>query len=107
MADIEPITSDYVRIKRKMTTMFMYMSPSTETPADLKAKIHLVTKVPVTDMKLFIDKNGDVALDDSKLLAEQKVENDQELYMIYRAAESDEWEKLEIGESKPAAAATS
>ena len=39
-----------------------------DTAADLKAKIHKITKVPAVDMKLFIDKNGEIVLDENKAL---------------------------------------
>ena len=108
-AATEPVTSDYVRVRRKKTTIFLWADMS-DTAADLKAKIHKITKVPAVDMKLFIDKNGEIVLDENKALADQKarlllanpdvgalpriptsnpsrarqVENDQELFMVYR-----------------------
>ena len=33
----------------------------------------LRTQVPVTDMRLYLDKNGDIPLDEKKSLADQKV----------------------------------
>ena len=108
-AATEPVTSDYVRVRRQMTTTFLWVDPA-DTAADLKAKIHKITKVPAGDIKLFIDKTGDVVLDETKSLADQKarrapmppfpqwlcqamrfawcvlpqVDNDQELFMVYR-----------------------
>ena len=70
-AATEPITSDYVRVRRQMTTTFLWVDPA-DTAADLKAKIHKITKVPAGDIKLFIDKTGDVVLDETKSLADQK-----------------------------------
>ena len=70
-AATEPVTSDYVRVKRKNRTIFLWVDPS-DAAADLKAKIHKITKVPAADMKLFIDKTGDVVLDENKSLADQK-----------------------------------
>ena len=67
----EPITSDYVRVRRKKTTIFLWVDMS-DTATDLKAKIHKITKVPAVDMKLFIDKNGEIVLDENKPLADQK-----------------------------------
>ena len=54
-----------------MTTTFLWVDPA-DTAADLKAKIHKITKVPAGDIKLFIDKTGDVVLDETKSLADQK-----------------------------------
>ena len=70
-AATEPVTSDYVRVRRQMTTTFLWVDPA-NTAADLKAKIHKITKVPANDIKLFIDKTGDVVLDETKSLADQK-----------------------------------
>jgi hypothetical protein len=70
-AATEPVTSDYVRVRRQMTTTFLWVDPA-NTAADLKAKIHQITKVPASDIKLFIDKTGDVVLDETKSLADQK-----------------------------------
>ena len=70
-APTEPVISDYVRVRRKKTTIFLWADPA-DTAVDLKAKIHKITKVPAVDMKLFIDKNGEVVLDDNKSLADQK-----------------------------------
>lgn len=70
-APTEPVLSDYVRVRRKKTTIFLWADPA-DTAIDLKAKIHKITKVPAVDMKLFIDKNGEVVLDDNKSLADQK-----------------------------------
>ena len=64
--------SDYVRIKRKNTTIFLYVLLS-DTAGDVRAKISAVNKVPVSDIRLFLDKNGDIPLDEKKSLADQKV----------------------------------
>lgn len=96
-AATEPVTSDYVRVRRQMTTTFLWVDPA-NTAADLKAKIHQITKVPASDIKLFIDKTGDVVLDETKSLADQKVDNDQELFMVYRKEGGEgEWEEIQIG----------
>merc|ERR1711865_454496 len=96
-AATEPVTSDYVRVRRQMTTTFLWVDPA-DTAADLKAKIHKITKVPAGDIKLFIDKTGDVVLDETKSLADQKVDNDQELFMVYRKEGGEgEWEEIQIG----------
>ena len=64
--------TDYVRIKRKQTTIFAYIEQG-DTIHDLRAKVNHVTKVPTTDMKFFIDKDGEVPVDEMKSLAGQKV----------------------------------
>ena len=63
--------SIYVRVKRKKTTIFLMVEPS-DTAADLKIKIHHITKVPTTDMKLYVDAKGEVQMDENKSLTDQK-----------------------------------
>ena len=65
-------SSDYVRVKRKNTTIFLYIC-STDSAHEVRAKVSTVTKVPVHDIKLYLDANGEVGLDENKTLAEQKV----------------------------------
>lgn len=66
--------SDHVRIKRKKTTIFLYME-SDATVHDLRAKVNHITKVPTSDIKFFVDKDGEIVVDENKTLAEQKVRN--------------------------------
>lgn len=87
--------TDYVRIKRKKTTMFLYTEPQ-DTVHDLRAKVNHITKVPTTDVKFFIDTEGEVPVDENKTLADQKIQNEDVLYMIYRKEGSDEWEDIEL-----------
>ena len=61
----------YVRVKRKKTAIFLMVEP-TDTASDLKIKIHHITKVATTDMKLYLDAKGEVQLDENKSLADQK-----------------------------------
>ena len=65
-------SSDYVRVKRKNTTIFLYIC-GTDSAHEVRAKVSTVTKVPVHDIKLYLDANGEVGLDENKTLAEQKV----------------------------------
>ena len=97
-------SSDYVRVKRRNTTIFLYVN-FTDTAPEVRAKINAVTKVPVNEIKLYLDSSGEVSLDENKTLAEQKVrrarepqphatrerggslaqvENDQEMFMVYK-----------------------
>ena len=48
------------------------MVEPTDTASDLKIKIHHITKVATTDMKLYLDAKGEVQLDENKSLADQK-----------------------------------
>ena len=65
--------SDYLRVKRKRTTIFLYAELASDTVHDLRAKVNLITKVPTTDIRFFIDIAGEIALDEHKTLADQKV----------------------------------
>ena len=72
MAESSSEPSMYVRVKRKKTAIFLMVEP-TDTASDLKIKIHHITKVATTDMKLYLDAKGEVQLDENKSLADQKV----------------------------------
>ena len=71
MAESSSEPSMYVRVKRKKTAIFLMVEP-TDTASDLKIKIHHITKVATTDMKLYLDAKGEVQLDETKSLADQK-----------------------------------
>ena len=77
------LASDYVRVKRRSTSIFLYVN-FTDTAPEVRAKLNAVTKVPVNEIKLYLDAGGEVTLDENKTLAEQKVENDQEMFMVYK-----------------------
>ncbi|KAK6942321.1 Ubiquitin-like domain [Dillenia turbinata] len=64
----------YIRVKRSKTTYFLQCDP-TETILDIKQKLHALIDQPVTDQRLILVGSGEI-LEDSKTLAEQKVEND-------------------------------
>ncbi|KAF5190840.1 Ubiquitin-like superfamily protein [Thalictrum thalictroides] len=64
----------YIRVKRDKTTYFVQCDP-TETSLDIKQKLHGLIDQPVTDQRLILVASGEV-LDDSKTMADQKVEND-------------------------------
>ncbi|KAK4353576.1 hypothetical protein RND71_025770 [Anisodus tanguticus] len=64
----------YIRVKRNKTTYFIQCDP-TETILQLKEKLYNLIDQPVNDQRLVLMPAGDV-LEDSKSLADQKVEND-------------------------------
>ncbi|KDP38708.1 hypothetical protein JCGZ_04061 [Jatropha curcas] len=64
----------YIRVKRDKATYFIQCDP-TEKVLEIKQKLHVLIDKPVNDQRLFLMPNGEV-LDDSKSLADQKVEND-------------------------------
>jgi len=97
-AAAEPVSSNYVRVKRKKTTIFLYVDTA-DTSHDLRAKINQIMKVPTTDIKFFLDRNGELPIDEHKSPADMKVENDQELFMIYKKEGTEEWEEIDIGVS--------
>ena len=81
---------------RKRTTIFLYIEPKLDTVHDLRARINHITKVPTTDVRFFIDKEGEVPVDEMKCLEDQKIANDDVLYMVYRKEGSDDWEPIEL-----------
>lgn len=97
------LPTDFVRVKRKKTTMFLYIEAQ-DTVHDLRAKVNHITKVPTTDVKFFVDAAGEVTVDENKTLADQKIHNDDVLYMIYRKEGSEEWEDIELDGGDGAAA---
>ena len=68
----EPVTSDYVRVKRKKSTIFLYVDQA-DTSHDLRAKVNAIMKVPTTDIKFYLDRDGELPLDEHKTLADMKV----------------------------------
>ncbi|MQM15246.1 hypothetical protein Taro_048189 [Colocasia esculenta] len=64
----------YVRVKRNKTTYFVQCDP-TETILDIKQKLQVLIEQPVNNQRLTLVPTDEI-LDDSKTLAEQKVEND-------------------------------
>ncbi|XP_068635617.1 uncharacterized protein [Aristolochia californica] len=64
----------YIRVKRNKTTYFLQCDP-TETILDIKQKLHTLIDQPVSGQCLILEGKNEV-LEDSKTLAEQKVEND-------------------------------
>lgn len=65
--------SEYLRVKRKRTTIFLYADMPTDTVHDLRARVNLITKVPTTDIRFYLDLSGEVQLDENKTLKDQKV----------------------------------
>ncbi|KAK4717365.1 hypothetical protein R3W88_015703 [Solanum pinnatisectum] len=64
----------YIRVKRNKTTYFIQCDP-TETILQMKEKLSNLIDQPANDQQLVLMPAGDV-LEDSKSLADQKVEND-------------------------------
>ncbi|KAG8097388.1 hypothetical protein GUJ93_ZPchr0013g36337 [Zizania palustris] len=67
----------YIRVKRNKTTYFIQCDP-TETTLSIKQKIQSLIDQPPSNQQLILlaKNNVSVILDDSKTLADQKVEND-------------------------------
>ncbi|PPD81625.1 hypothetical protein GOBAR_DD21428 [Gossypium barbadense] len=83
----------YIRVKRSKTTYFIQCDP-TETTLDIKQKLHTLIDQPVNDQRLILMSNGDI-LEDSKTLADQKVENDAVLALTLRK-DDNEFEDVNI-----------
>ncbi|XVE63493.1 hypothetical protein DITRI_Ditri07aG0024700 [Diplodiscus trichospermus] len=64
----------YIRVKRSKTTYFIQCDP-TETTLVIKQKLHNLIDQPVNDQRLILLHTREI-LEDSKTLADQKVEND-------------------------------
>ncbi|XP_043706954.1 uncharacterized protein LOC122656481 isoform X2 [Telopea speciosissima] len=83
----------YIRIKREKTTYFLQCDP-TETILDIKQKLQTLIDQPVNDQRLILVTTNEV-LDDSKTLADQKVENDAVVALTLKK-DDDEFEDVNI-----------
>ncbi|KAF5749492.1 Ubiquitin-like superfamily protein [Tripterygium wilfordii] len=87
----------YIRVKRVKTTYFIQCDP-TETILDIKSKLHTLIDQPVNDQRLVLAETGEV-LEDSKTLADQKVENDAVVALTLRK-DDNEFEEVNIERPK-------
>ncbi|KAK9144348.1 hypothetical protein Sjap_004251 [Stephania japonica] len=83
----------YIRVKRNKTTYFVQCDP-TETILDIKQKLCSLIDQPVNDQRLILRATGEV-LEDSKTLADQKVENDAVVALTLRK-DGSEFEDVNI-----------
>lgn len=83
----------YIRVKRSKTTYFLQCDP-TETILEIKQKLLALIDQPVSDQRLILVGTGEV-LDDSKTLADQKVENDAVVALTLRK-DDNEFEDVNI-----------
>ncbi|XP_042000765.1 uncharacterized protein LOC121750312 [Salvia splendens] len=86
-------TGMYIRVKRNKTTYFLQCVPS-ETILQIKEKLHEITDHPVENQRLILLPNREM-LDDSKSLADQKVENDAVVALTLRK-DDNEFEEVNI-----------
>ncbi|KAI3946699.1 hypothetical protein MKW98_003262 [Papaver atlanticum] len=85
----------HIRVKREKTTYFVQCDP-TETILDIKQKLHTLIDQPVNDQRLILLETGHV-LEDSKTLADQKVENDVIVALTLRKDDT-EFEDIKINQ---------
>ncbi|XP_027772869.1 uncharacterized protein LOC107020334 isoform X2 [Solanum pennellii] len=83
----------YIRVKRNKTTYFIQCDP-TETVLQMKEKLSNLIDQPANDQQLVLMPAGDV-LEDSKSLADQKVENDAVVALTLRK-DDNEFEEVNI-----------
>ncbi|KAL3535151.1 hypothetical protein ACH5RR_003612 [Cinchona calisaya] len=83
----------YIRVKRNKTTYFLQCLPS-EKVLQIKEKLQILIDQPANDQRLILIKYGEV-LDDSKSLADQKVENDAALALTLRK-DDNEFEDVNV-----------
>ncbi|CAA2953996.1 polyubiquitin 9 [Olea europaea subsp. europaea] len=86
-------TAMYIRVKRNKITYFLTCVPS-ETILQIKEKLQELIDQPVNDQRLIVMPNKEV-LDDSKSLADQKVENDAVVALTLRK-DDNEFEDVNI-----------
>ncbi|XP_062159067.1 uncharacterized protein LOC133866529 isoform X1 [Alnus glutinosa] len=83
----------YIRVKRSKTTYFIRCDP-TETILGIKEKLHVLADQPVNNQRLILVGTGEI-LEDSKTLADQKVENDAVVALTLRK-DDNEFEEVNI-----------
>ncbi|VVB16373.1 unnamed protein product [Arabis nemorensis] len=85
----------YIRVKRMKTTYFIQCDP-TETVLDVKQKLFALIEQPVSNQRLVLMSTEEV-LEDSKSLADQKVENDAVVALTLRK-DDNEFEDVNIAQ---------
>ncbi|KAL0785021.1 hypothetical protein Bca101_001266 [Brassica carinata] len=85
----------YIRVKRMKATYFIQCDP-TETVLDVKQKLFTLIEQPVSNQRLILMCTEEV-LEDSKSLAEQKVENDEVVALTLRKDDGD-FEDVDIAQ---------
>ncbi|KAE9604499.1 hypothetical protein Lalb_Chr11g0072501 [Lupinus albus] len=83
----------YIRVKRSKTTYFIKCKPSDKV-LDIKEKLQELIDQPANDQRLVLPGTREV-LEDSKTLAEQKVENDAVVALTLRK-DDNEFEEVII-----------
>ncbi|XP_073152837.1 uncharacterized protein [Henckelia pumila] len=83
----------YIRVKREKATYFLQCVPS-ETILQIKEKLQELIDKPANHQRLILMSNQEV-LDDSKSLADQKVENDAVVALTLRK-DDNEFEDVNI-----------
>ncbi|XP_062211366.1 uncharacterized protein LOC133912569 [Phragmites australis] len=84
----------YIRVKRNKTTYFIQCDP-TETTLNIKQKLHSLIDQPLSNQRLILLATNSI-LDDSKTLADQKVENDSIVALTLRKDDNSEFEDVFI-----------
>jgi hypothetical protein len=88
----------YVRVKRKNQTMFLHVDPSDSFMA-LKTRIGEVNAVDPSTIALYA-KDRVRELVDVATVADQEIENDSIVYMVYQKPNSESFEEIDVPESK-------
>ncbi|KAG6511984.1 ubiquitin-like isoform X2 [Zingiber officinale] len=84
----------YIRVKRHKTTYFMQCDP-TDTALDIKQKLQSLVDQPTDSQRLTLLTSNTI-LEDSKTLAEQRVENDAVVALTLRKPDDNEFEEVYI-----------
>ncbi|XP_024401451.1 uncharacterized protein [Physcomitrium patens] len=97
------MTAMFIRVKRKRTTYFLHCDPS-ECVLETKAKLQLLSDVPVHNQRLVLVVPQPIVLDECKTLATQKVVNDAVVALTLKVKgineatgeETEAWEEVNI-----------
>jgi transcription elongation factor B subunit 2 len=91
-ATLSPLTNPacickrYVRLKRQSTTVFMHVEP-TDNFLTIKNKAGGILKMDPGQIGLFADEQKGKELVDLATIADQEIENDKVIYMVFRKGE--------------------
>jgi len=84
--------SQYVRVKRKNQTVFLYADPG-EKIIDVKRKLAKINEKSLEDLGLLFN---DTKLENDMTVGDYKIENDNVIFMVYKKPDSEAYEEVDI-----------
>jgi len=91
-AETISVMSQYVRVKRKNQTVFLYADPG-EKIIDVKRKLAKINEKSLEDLGLLFN---DTKLENDMTVGDYKIENDNVIFMVYKKPDSEAYEEVDI-----------